>query len=90
MPQKTNTETSVFVEVKANARGTSCATGLRISDICVGSLMMLSDCKKARVFQVSDVGLVSGSNSTLNIKYWSCNRYVDTRECCWRLVSNVK
>lgn len=63
VPQ-TNTETSVFVEVKANARGTSCATGLRISDICVGSLMMLSDCKKARVFQVSDVGLVSGSNST--------------------------
>ena len=63
VPQ-TNNESNVFVEIRDNARGTVCPSGQRISDVCAGSFIMLSDCKKAKVFQVSDVSVVSGSNST--------------------------
>lgn len=59
-----NDNSYVYAGINANKMGSSCAIGNRISDLCVGSLIMLSDCKKAKVFQVTDMNVVSGANAT--------------------------
>ena len=59
-----NTNDSVFVDVVQNETSTACEIGTRVSNLCVSDIVMLSDCKKSRIFQISSMDIVSGAGST--------------------------
>ena len=59
-----NSDSSVFTEIVPNKISTPCNSGGRISDLCFGDIVMISDCKKSRMFQINSMDIVSGAGST--------------------------
>lgn len=65
-----NNGAQLFVEVTGTEAG-ACANGTsRVSGICEGDILMVSDCRKSRIFQTGNIQTTgSGGNITLNITH---------------------
>lgn len=65
-----NNGAQLFVEVIGTEAG-ACSDGTdRVSGICEGDILMVSDCRKSRVFQTGNIQTTgSGSGITLNITH---------------------
>ncbi len=63
-----NNGSQVFTEVTSNVVG-GCADGTnKISDICEGDILMVSDCKKSRIFQAANLQ-ITGGPSEMNMTH---------------------
>lgn len=65
-----NNGAQLFVEVTSTETG-ACADGTtRVSGICQGDILMVSDCRKSRIFQTGNIQTTgSGSSVTLNVTH---------------------
>ncbi|HAT6344603.1 TPA: type IV pilin [Aeromonas hydrophila] len=71
---RNNSAAQLFVQ-QLSSKANYCGTGKQgYSDLCEGDIVMVSDCQKARIFQITQTQVVGGG-SEVNIGHSNDNKY---------------
>lgn len=80
---KTNNSSQLFGELKSTKNG-ACSDGSdMLSGLCQGDIVMVSDCEKSRVFQITNLTPTGGSANEMNVVHSNASYTPGNAQSSW-------